>query len=815
MSKLLLLIWGCLLLSLPAAAQSFDDEPVDEGELPRVAAVEVAFIGSQNVSEEAVRARIQLRAGQPFSQTLVDRSVRTLYETGLFDFIEAEVEPEASGVRIIFRVQSKYRVQEVRYVGNEAYSDSRLRSKTELRAGLTLDERVVRADRDAILEYYREKGYTRATVDYEIERNEETGLGTVSYIINEGVKLRIDKVEFVGNEAISSGDLRGVMETSRWGWFSWLLGTGRFDEKQFQEDLDALRVFYKDAGYLDVNISEANVRLDYPTEDELVITITVDEGRQYRLGEVTIEGNSVFDNELVRRTLRMEPGDVFSPTAVDEDVEGVRDLYGAVGYLETIVRAEREPNVETGDIDLTYRIEEGERFFVESVEIEGNTKTRSVVILRELALSPGRVFNMVWMKNSEARLRNTRFFEEVTLRPETTNIPGRKDLKVSVKEARTGQFQFGAGFSTLENAVFFFEFQQSNFDLFNHRSFFQGDGQKFRVYGAIGSSSNEVLISFEEPWLFDQRLAFGVELFRRENRFNSSLYDEVRTGLELYLRKRLFELVDGQVAYRLESVDLQDVGSSAPRTIREESEFSPRIISKATLTLVRDTRDDLIFTTRGSRFQVSTSFAGIGGDTEYVQIETRNAVYIPTFDFMEQVLSVLVRAGTFWEYSGEQTPFFDRYYLGGPNTLRGFDFRDVSPLSRNQTILDGGTEPGDERGVIPFGSVDDGALSSFYESIGGNSYGFTSVEYTFKIIDVLRVAFFYDWGFVNPDDFDFNPRHFHDNWGIGIRLLVLGNPLRLDYGIPITSRKIYNSSGDVVTDTDRGGQFNFSFGTRF
>lgn len=763
----------------------------DPREQPIVGDIRIEFIDFRNVSDEAVLARIQIRRGMPYSEILVDRSIRSLYDTRLFDFIEARAEPMPEDqVRVVFRVQARYRISEVRITGNERVRTRRLEREIRSESGRSLDERRVRRDADEILTLYRERGFTDATVDYDIARDPETGLGSVTFRIDEGERLRIQRIEFVGNEEFSDRQLRRSIETRRRWFMSWLTGTGRFDESKFQDDLDRLRMKYLNAGYLDVSIPEGNVTLEQPSPRRILITVRIDEGRQYRVGDIYFEGNEIFRDEQLFWSLNLLPGDVFSPETLDEDVERLTDMYGALGYLDTIVRPERRPNIETGDIDLVYRIRESERFEVESIVIEGNTKTKSTVIIRELALSPGRTFNLVNMKVSEARLRNTRFFEEVRLAPEPTNIPGRRNLKVTVREGRTGNFQFGAGFSSLERAVFFFEVSQSNFDLFKWRSpYLQGAGQKFRFRGSIGSRSNELVIGFEEPWLFEERLALGIELFRRETDFVSTSYDELRMGVEVYLRKRLIGLIDGQATYTFEVVDLRlnRPIEQVPFVIAEEAEMSPRSISKLALSLVRDTRNDLIFTTRGSRMQITGTFAGIGGDTEYVGLETRNAFFIPTFALGDQVISVLARAGSLWEYSGQTVPFFDRHYLGGPNSLRGFEFREVGPVDTSR---------------------------GFFEPIGGRSYGFGSIEYSVKVAEPLRLAVFYDWGFVNSRQFDFNPANYNDNWGFGIRLLVLGNPLRLDFGIPITSGNFDEGSQQFISNR-RGNQFNFAFGTRF
>ncbi|MFP4281478.1 MAG: outer membrane protein assembly factor BamA [Opitutales bacterium] len=782
---------------------------------PVVAEIEIEFEDLKTVSREAILSRIQIRPGMAYDQQLVDRSIRTLYGMRLFDFIGARTE-ELSGnrVRVIFSVQSKYRIEDIIIQGADEISRSRLLREVNSRVGGALDERTLSRDAERMLELYRERGYTQATVDFTVDRNPDSGRGVVTFSVDEGPRLKIAKIEFIGNDSFKDGRLRRQIDTKRRWFLSWLVGGGRFDEVEFQEDLEKLRKFYIDEGYLDVSIPESNVTLEYPKDNQILITIRVDEGRRYNVGSVTFEGNELFQAMELYPFLSLLPGDTFSPTQLDEDVERLTDVYGTLGYLDTSVRPERRANVETGNIDLVFRINEGERFDVESIIIEGNTKTKSTVIIRELALAPGRNFNLVYMKNSEARLKNTRFFEDVALSDESTSIPGRRNLKIRVEEGRTGNVQFGAGFSSLESVVVFFEVSQSNFDLFKWRSpFLQGDGQKFRLRGSIGSRSNEVVLYFEEPWIFERRIAGGFELYRRESDYNSSLYDELRTGINLFLRKRLIGLIDGQVSYTLEATELDNFpisGSGLPDDTRLPPQIAalirdanPRITSKVSLTLARDTRNDLIFTSRGSRFTFNTTWAGLGGDTEYMRFETRNSIFLPLFETGDQVLQIIARAGTFWSYGetdqplvvgadGEtvgfrgQVPFYDRFFLGGPDSLRGFENREVGPVS---------------------------ATRGFIEPIGGNSYGFASAEYTIKIGETLRLALFYDWGFLNVDDFDFDPRGFNDNWGVGIRLLVLGNPLRLDYGIPITSGA-RDQNGNVI-ENDEGGQFNFSFGTRF
>lgn len=749
------------------------------GTQPVVGEIEIRFIELQNVTREVVRSNMQTREGEPYDEGLIDSDIRSLYRTGLFEYIEVKRDfvPPAT-VNLTFELRPKFRIGSVEFEGNDAIRTRRLVRETTVRRNAALDERLVRLDAEALHQFYQSRGFSQAVVTYDIERDPETGMGDVAFKIEEGPRIRITGVSFAGNDSLSDRSLRRVMDTGRWHFFSWLTGSGRFKDDVFEDDLDKLRDFYREEGFLDVEIFEEEVVFEYPEENQMEIVVGIREGRRYHVGQVSIDGNELYGESELRGVLELGSGDVFVPSKFDGDIERLRNYYGQDGYLDTQVRGNRRPNVETGNIDIHYDIVEGSKHFVESIQIEGNTKTKSVVIIRELGLGPGDVFNTVRMQSSQRRLQNTRFFDEVTLTPAATNIPDRRDLRINVREGRTGSVTFGLGFSSLERAIVFGEYTESNFDLFSYRSRFQGAGQKFRFRVQLGSRSNEMLLAFEEPWLFQRELALGFQLYRAETRYLASTYNELRTGFEVYLRKRLFELVEGRLSYGFEVVDIFDVDvNRAPQVIQDEA--GERTVSKLGLSLQRDTRDSLLLTTRGNRVELLTELAGgpMQGQTDYYRVETRGAQFFPVFEGQTQVLSLIGRIGTVVPHSGaENVPFFDRYFLGGPYTMRGFDFRDVGPVDQ-----------------------------ATGERIGGQSYGFFSAEYALTIVNPVRFAVFYDWGYVNPGTWSFNPSDYNDNWGIGLRIMVMGAPMRIDYGIPITTDEL----------NDRGGRFSFSFGTRF
>jgi outer membrane protein insertion porin family len=766
-----------LLIGAAAVRAQTEAPAAEAAPLRKVGTVTIKFIGIANVSEQIVRANIQVREGSDFDDPMIDKDIRTLYRTGLFEFIEVKREELPNNVvNLVFEITPKYRVQAVRFQGNKMVKASRLEKEIKTRPNAALDERAIKSDAEKLHEYYQKSGYNQAQITYDIQRDRGTGYGTVLFKIREGAKVRIADIHFTGNGHVKAKRLRKAMETKRWWMFSWLTGTGKFKDDAFEDDIGKLLDYYRDQGYLDVDIPQDRILYDYPKPGRMVITIHVDEGRQYRIGDITITGSKLYADTMLKLLLRQKGGMIFRPSKLDKDVTNMEDFYGRSGYLETRVRLVRKPNIATGNIDVEYQVDESDKFYVESIKIEGNIKTKTIVIIRELVLSPGDVFDMVRMKASKLRLENTAFFEDVNLTPEITNIPGRRNLKISMKEARTGNLSFGAGYSSLERATFFAELSQANFDLFNRHSFFQGAGQKFRLRFQIGSLSNELILSFEEPWLFQKELGLGFTLYRTSNNYTSSYYEEIRIGAEVYLRKHLFEYVEGRLSLTDEQIDIKNVNPSASPLILALAGKTRTV--KIGLQLLREARDKIVNTTRGNRLQMIAQVAGgpLGGSNDYYSLEVRGSEFLPVFRAQTQVLGLIARGGVIENFGkSSDVPYYDHYFLGGSEDLRGFEQRDVGPKD------------------------------SLNEPLGGKTYGMFTAEYSFDVVKPVRFAIFYDAGFVNANAYDFNPKSYNDDFGVGLRLFVAGAPLSLDFGIPLTGDKT----------NKKGNQFNFSFGTRF
>ncbi len=816
-SPLRCLIFVSLSLAcVPAALGQLGRAP-ESPEPPTIRRLIVNFTGLSNVNEEVARANMSLREGEPYDAIAIDRDIRTLYRTQLFEHIEVRLQPVGSDeVDLFFDIRPKFRIASISFDGNERIRDRRLESEVTILPNQILNERRVKEAGQAIEEFYLKRGFSQARIEYEIDRNPATGFGNVIYKIREGGKYKISKVKFTGNENIKSRKLRRNIKTKKRGIFSLFTGAGRFDADQFDDDLEKLKDLYVEEGHLDIDIDPARVRFSYPTNRKMVIDIAVDEGKEYQVGSIDFEGNELYKDDILRLMLRVKPGDRYRPERLDEDLERIEDFYGQFGYMETRVRLTRVPNVTTGNIDIVYQIYESEKFQVESIEIEGNTKTKSTVVIRELALGPGSTFDSVRMDASRMRLENTRYFEDVNVTPQTTQIPGRRDLRITFREGRTGNFSFGAGFSSLEKGTFFIELTQSNFDIFNWRGAFQGDGQKFRLRAQIGSLSSQITLAFEEPWLFEKRLAAGFTLFNTSSGL-TRLYDVEQKGFDVYIRKRLIELIEARLSYSLVEFGFDNFARELDGVQREQLEQSNGQISSLNLLLLRDRRDRIINTFRGSRLELDLTTAGgpLGGNFQYNKIESRNLIHFPISTWHSQTIGFLIRAGVVKESGdSEFVPIEERFYLGGPNTLRGFEFRDVSPKS----------------GLVPLDpELADSGIGRRPFEIGGKTYGMFSAEYTIGFTEGFHGAIFYDGGFVNKAAGDFsmdrvkafgeylgepvllgwNNSGWNDNVGVGIRISVMGTPLRLDYAIPLTT------SGDpTFGGNDEGAQFNFTFGGR-
>lgn len=739
---------------------------------------EIRIVNEEGVSYDisSVAAFTSFEVGEEVTDTgyimsAIAVDVDRMRASGRYSYVDARMELEPEGVVLIYTVVSKNKLRRIEISGAKHMRSSKVRNKTELTIGQFADEADFAQAAARIREAYRGAWYPDAEVEWTTVRNEELGTVDVAFQINEGRRLAVRKIVFEGNDSMDDKTLRKVMQQKEKWLLSFLTGAGKYKPEIVDMDVFALRSFYMNQGFLDVQVDDP--RLDDARPERTRLIFTIREGQQYRVGSVSLSGMQTFEEQELRRGIRLAPGDVAAYEAVEAGRENIRAYYGNRGYIRTVVTPVFDADAARGTVDIRYEISEGPIGYIDKINITGNERTRDKVIRRELVIHPGDRYNRSLVRSSENRVRNLNYFETVTASTEPAVAGDKYDLNIQVSEKPTGSFMAGIGFSTVDSLVGYVELKQGNFSLTDWPP--MGAGQKFKIRVTAGTERNDIDVSFVEPWFLDRQLSFGVDLFHHEWRYFSDAYDQKNDGMRLSLGKSLGRFTRGTLAYTIEQFDVFDVQDSASDAIKAEE--GKRLKSGLDFTLARDTRDRPFNPTRGNSTSLTPYFAGgpIGAETDIFGAKLRSAQYWPLIGgLIFNVRGQMETVDCFGDSS--QVPIFDRLFLGGSYTLRGFEYRDVGPRDING------------------------------EPVGGSSSAYLTAELTYPIFRQIRGAVFYDSGFVNLDPMDFDPSAYNDDWGIGLRLDIPGFPLHLDYAWPIT----YDS--DWQTDK---GRFNFLIGHTF
>lgn len=735
---------------------------------PVVKSIDVQYAGPASVSKQRILANMRTSVGRPYSDLAVEEDIRNLYATGNISNVRIFGEPQQDGVRVVVVVQTKAVVKEVRLQGISQVKTKAIRKLLLTKPKEQLSEANLEADRQKVLDYYFERGFKDTKVEVNVTSDEKTNNAIVTYTVAESGRTIVAKIRFEGATEFKPRELRKVIKTNTKSLISFITKAGRLQNEQLAEDVLALRDFYLNKGFLDVQIEEPQVeRSNGKADVDLIFTIK--EGQKYHVGTIAVEGTQVLTADEVTKALRMGPGKVYSPLALEQDIKAIQDIYGSRGYIDVQIVPE---TVSGGTLvqNVIYRVDEGTQSYVNRVNISGNTRTKDKVVRRELAVAPGEIYNSVRVDASKERLKNLNYFERVDLFPSDTLLPGRKDLNVILTEKRTGSLNFGAGFSSIDSVLGFVEVTQSNFDITNWPAF-TGGGQRFRTRIQYGAKRRDFVVSLTEPYFLDYQLAVGGELFYHDADFLSVAYNQRNYGFNIFTRKAINQFMSWRLDYRLDNIEIYNIAKDASEEIR--SQAGKWLQSQVTPSFVFDSRDSIFLTRKGTRAEASVYGTGLGGNVKIYgfSLEASHYISLPWDTILTFNGEVAVVSG----YGGNQVPIFDRLYLGGANNLRGFDFRDVSPKDENN------------------------------DPIGGNTLARITAEYTFPVVDRVRGALFYDAGVVNAKSYDFGTNNIASDVGIGVRLDLPIGPVRIDYGIPV--QKAYDSGS--------GGKFNFNIGYQF
>ncbi|QHI68510.1 outer membrane protein assembly factor BamA [Tichowtungia aerotolerans] len=764
-----LFVGGMLLSSAGWAAVTIDDIRIEN---PEKVELDASF----------VRAYTSLQAGQAVDNedqlnTAVAKDVDNLRRSGRFSYVRAFIEQDDGRLTLVYSVVPRFRLRKIEVVGAKKISSRKLKNQLELNLGDYVDDAIVGEKVHKLEAYCREHKYPDAAATWNLTPDEETGAADLQVSVDEGEKLRVKKITLEGDRFLSdsfaaktgrffkrlvpslgssskedawfvSNEVRSQLNQKETFWITpWF---GAYRPELVDADLAVLQKFYMDKGFLDVSVEAPEV--DSHGRGRLELTYRISEGGQYRIGKIELEGAELFEPDVLKKQIFLKSGDIAAQSALDAAAAAVRRYYGNRGYVRSWVVPVIQTNPDTLVADVTLQIQEGRLATIHKIDIRGNEKTKDEVIRRELAVFPGEKFHEQKVETSERRLKNLGYFESVDSSYVPAEGTNTYDLAFKVKEKAMGSFLIGAGFSSVDALVGFAELSHGNFDIKHWPPV--GDGQKMKVRVQAGSSRNDVEVSFVEPWFLDRKLSLGVDLYHRTAEYYSDDYDLETTGARVSLSKPLGPFVRGTLSYSLENFDVQDI--TAPSNSFLATQAGSSLKSTVGATVSRDTRDQFFIPTRGNQSSISVEVAGgpLGGDVETVLTEAKTSQFWPLWN--DHVLNVRGSLSSVDSYGDEEVPIFDRLYLGGPRTLRGFDYRDVSPRDPNNNN----------------------------EPYGGRASWFASAEYTVPLWDKIRGAIFYDIGAVGEDPFEFFDPEINSCYGIGARFDLPMFPLRLDYAFP-------------------------------
>lgn len=704
-------------------------------------------VPSRTVDTATVLSFVRKAPGTPFDAQVVNNDIRRLQETGRYAFVSAEVRENSDRtVTLIYVVEERPRLRRILIDGGDHFSNARIRNLLELNLGDRVDESLVRQRLEPIRERYTKAFFPDASFETSLTPPDANNFTDLRIVVDEGERQSVGRIRFEGNTEYPSTQLRRVMMQKTTSIFSFITKRGLFNETFLNQDMGTLAEMYRRRGFLDAQAGPPEIEPGWGRR--LNVTIPIDRAERFVVNRIQIEGNTLYPASLLGAQVPLQVGQPAFTARIEAGRQAIRDFYNNRGYSQTLVREQIQL---AGDnrVNIIYTVQEGRVATIRNVNVRGNTRTKDHVLRRELLVAPGDTLNEVRVRNSAARLRNLGFFDGVNQAIIPTSDPLLYDVEFEVAEGRSGQFLAGVGFSSIDNLVGFVELSQGNFDLTDPPRF-TGGGEKLQLRLQLGTSRRDAELNYTKPWIFDRRMSFTTSLFQNDRRFLSDDYNQRNTGASFGLRKGLTTNWRGGLTYTIENIDVYDVDDDAAEIIQIEEGDNLR--SGLDFSLTRDTRNHVWNPSNGGRVVLNTGFTGgpLGADTEIYEVGVRASHFYPVI--WDHVLNIQgwVRSVDYYGDS-DRVPIFDRLFLGGARTIRGFKFREVSPVDEDQREL------------------------------GGQTMMFASAEYSIPLSEMFRYAMFYDWGVVNSDSFDVDTEEQNSSYGLGLRIDIPGFPLRLDY----------------------------------
>ncbi len=696
--------------------------------------------GNKRIETDAILAAIESQKGAIFDAGSLDKDLRSIYQMGFFEDVQINVEDGPGGKIITYRVSEKPSIGKIKFEGNKKIDRKDLMEILGIKKYSILNRKGIKDSLERLKDHYHKEGYYNVEIGEKIEDlpNNEVAL---IYQIKEGDKVYIRKIKFFGNAKYNDDDLKDLMETSEKGFFSFITDSGYLDREKLEGDIFKIKSFYHNNGYIRARVGEPEI--SYKKDEGLMIAIKINEGPQYAIGKIGIGGDLIKEEDELYQALKITKEKVYNREIIRADTLALSEIYSNEGYAFADISPEIKEDDKEHNVDITYRISKGKKVRFERIIITGNDRTRDKVIRRELKVIEGGYFSGKKLKKSSQNLHRLGFFEEVEVKTKKGSSDDEMILDIHVKERPTGMFSFGAGYSSVEKAIGMFEISQNN--LF-------GLGQSLTARASLSSKSNRYTLSFTEPWLFDRPLSAGIDLYNWKYEYDEytkdSLGGRLRFGFPLGI-----EFTRGSVIYTYDDAKISDVSETASQVIKDME--GRNITSSMTLGVSRDSRDRRFNARKGSVNSLSVEYAGgiFGGDNYFTKYRARSAWFFPLFS--DSAFSVQGRWGYVEKRTGGELPVYEKFKLGGMNTVRGFDYGSISPVD---------PVTGDR--------------------IGGEKMMVYNLEFRFPLVKEQGVfgVLFFDAGNVFTADEEYAFSGIRRSAGGGIRWYSPIGPLRLEWG---------------------------------
>ncbi|HBT89687.1 outer membrane protein assembly factor BamA [Desulfobacter sp.] len=721
----------------------------------------ITIKGNVRVDADAIQRVISSRKGDLLNRTTLGNDLSSVYKMGYFDDVVIKKENMDKGVEVIFEVREKPSVRNIRFENNHVYEEKELFEVIGTSTGSILNAYKLNTDVDKLKRLYYEKNYYNCRISYDVKplKNHQAD---IIFNIDEGEKVKITKIEFEGNKYFDDDDIKDEMKIKEKGFWSFITSSGELNETELDNDVLRIESFYNNNGFINVKVSDPVVNMG---TEEITIQFKIDEGEQYKNGVVHVTGDILTTEEELLALLVSQKSKLYNRELVRKDMITLNDFYANQGYANVRVTPRADKNDADAIVNISFDIDKGSLVYFNRIIITGNKKTRDKVIRRELAIDEQDLYSMAKIQRSNRNLVFKDYFQNIDIKPVKTEEENRRDVQITVEEKPTGNFSFGGGFSSDDGAFGQVSVEERNL-------FGKGQTGKFTI--RMSGENALYNIGFTEPWLFDRAISAGFDIYKFENEYD--YYEKDAMGLTLRAASRRFwDYTTIGLIYNIEKFDIEDVESDYTSV-----SAGNYLTSSITPYVSYDSRNHSFLPTKGMYHKVSVEYAGefLGGEIDFTKYLGESALLFPLF--WKFSAGIYAKGGYLDDRTnGDPDIDWERFYLGGINSIRGFDDTDINGTRNNSSI-----------------------------EVGGEKYFQFNIEMMFPIVEEQAVygVFFYDRGDVynNGEDIDFGNQF--SSSGFELRWNSPMGPIRLAYGIVIDGKDV-RSTGD--------GQFDFSIGAFF